>query len=44
MMSSVLLRESLWSVPFGVALGVAIPAGISDVSHAAERPTGTAIL
>ena len=44
MMSSVLLRETLWSVPFWAALGVAILAGASDVSHAAERPTGTAIL
>ena len=44
MMSSVLLREPLWSVPFWAALGVAIMAGASDVSHAAERPTGTAIL
>ena len=44
MMSSVLLREPLWSVPFWAALGVAILAGASDVSHAAERPTGTAIL
>jgi LmbE family N-acetylglucosaminyl deacetylase len=44
MMSSVLLREPLWSVPFWAALGVAILAGASDVSHAAERPMGTAIL
>ena len=44
MMSSVLLRETLWSVPFWAALGVAILAGSSDVSHAAEPPTGTAIL
>jgi LmbE family N-acetylglucosaminyl deacetylase len=44
MMSPVLLRETLWNVPFWVALGVAILAGPSDGGHAAEPPTGAAIL
>src|SRR6266436_454019 len=44
MTSSVLLRDTLWNVPFWAALGVAILAGSSDVGHAAEPPTGAAIL
>src|SRR3989442_1329466 len=39
-----LLRDTLWNVPFGAALGVALLAGSSDVGHAAEPPTGAAIL
>jgi LmbE family N-acetylglucosaminyl deacetylase len=44
MTSSFVLRETLWNVPFWVALGVAILAGSSDTGHAAEPPTGAAIL
>jgi LmbE family N-acetylglucosaminyl deacetylase len=44
MTSSLVLRETLWSVPFWAALGVAILAGSSDIGHAAEPPTGAAIL
>ena len=44
MTSSMLLRDTLWNVPFWAALGVAILAGSSDVGHAAEPPTGPAIL
>jgi LmbE family N-acetylglucosaminyl deacetylase len=44
MTSSVLLRETLWSVPFWAALGVVFLAGSSDTGHAAEPPTGAAIL
>src|SRR6266436_5832614 len=44
MTSSLVLRETLWNVPFWVALGVAILAGSSDTGHAAEPPTGAAIL
>src|SRR3984893_5313585 len=44
MTSSGLLRDLFWSVPFWTALGVAILAGSSDVSHAAESPTGAEIL
>ncbi len=43
MTSSALLRDTLWNVPFWAAL-MAILAGSSDVGHAAEPPTGTAIL
>ena len=44
MTSSLVLRETLWNVPFWAALGVAILVGSSDVGHAAEPPTGAAIL
>ena len=44
MTSSMLLRDTLWNVPFWAALGVAVLAGSSDVGHAAEPPTGPAIL
>src|SRR5713226_2394737 len=44
MMSSMLLRDTLWNAPFWAALGVAILAGSSDVGHTAEAPTGAAIL
>lgn len=44
MMSSVLLRDTLRNLPFWAAAGVAILAGSSDVGHAAEPPTGAAIL
>jgi LmbE family N-acetylglucosaminyl deacetylase len=44
MTSSMLLRDTLWNVPFWAALGVAILAGSSDDGHAAEPPTGPAIL
>ena len=44
MTSSLVLRETLWNVPFWAALGVAILAGSSDIGHAAEPPTGAAIL
>ena len=44
MTSSILLRETLWHVPFWAALGVAILAGSSDIGHAAEPPAGAAIL
>ena len=44
MTSSVLLRDTLWTVPFWAALGVATLAGSSDVGQAAEPPTGAAIL
>src|SRR5216684_9357548 len=44
MTSSVLLRDTLWNVPLWAALGVAVLAGSSDVGHAAEPPTGAAIL
>src|SRR3989441_2010657 len=44
MTSSMLLRDTLWNVPFWAALGVAILAGSSDDGHAAEPPTGAAIL
>src|SRR5260370_40113153 len=44
MTSSLVLRETLWNVPFWVALGVAILAGSSDTGHAAEPPAGAAIL
>src|SRR5438309_11435662 len=43
MTSSALLRDTLWNVPFWAAL-MAILAGSSDVGHAAEPPTGAAIL
>jgi hypothetical protein len=39
-----LLRDTPWNVPFWAALGVAILAGSSDIGHAAEPPTGAAIL
>src|SRR5437870_3663368 len=44
MTSSVLLRDTLWNVPFWAALGAASLAGSSAVGHAAEPPTGAAIL
>src|SRR5438445_9628467 len=44
MTSSGLLRDLFWSLPCWAALGVAILAGSSDVSHAAEAPTGAEIL
>src|SRR5690349_1284542 len=44
MTSSLVLRETLWHVPFWAALGVAILVGSSDIGHAAEPPTGAAIL
>jgi LmbE family N-acetylglucosaminyl deacetylase len=44
MTSSLFLRETLWNVPFWAALGVFVLAGSSDVGHAAEPPTGAAIL
>ena len=44
MTSSILVRDTLWNLPFWAALGVAILAGSSDVGHAAEPPTGAAIL
>ena len=44
MTSPPVLRETLWNVPFWAALGVAILAGSSDIGHAAEPPTGAAIL
>src|SRR6266516_7839433 len=44
MTSSGLLRELFWSVPFWTAVGVAILAGASGVSHAAEAPTGAEVL
>src|SRR5256885_10915278 len=44
MMSSMLLRDTLWNLPLWTALGVAILAGSSDVSHATEPPTAAAIL
>jgi len=44
MTSSVLLRDTLWNVPFWAALGVVILAGSSDVGHAAEPPPGAALL
>jgi LmbE family N-acetylglucosaminyl deacetylase len=44
MMSSILLRDTLWNVPFWAALAVAILAGPSHVGHAAEPPTAAAIL
>ena len=44
MTSSLVLRETLWNVPFWVALGVAILVSSSDIGHAAEPPTGAAIL
>src|SRR6266851_5418832 len=44
MTSSMLLRDTLWNVPFWAALGVAILAGSSDIGRAAEPPAGAAIL
>jgi LmbE family N-acetylglucosaminyl deacetylase len=44
MMPSVLLRDTLRNLPFWAAVGVAILAGSSDAGHAAEPPTGAAIL
>ena len=44
MTSSILLRETLWNVPFWAALGVAILAGSSDIGHAAEPPTAVAAI
>src|SRR5262249_30796734 len=37
-------RDTFWTVPLWVALGVAILAGSSDVGRAAEPPVGSAIL
>ena len=39
-----LLRDTLWNLPFWTALGVAILAGASDVSHATEPPAAAVIL
>ncbi len=39
-----LVRDTLWNVPFWCALGVAILVGSSGVGHAAEPPTGLGIL
>jgi len=44
MMFSMLLRDTLWNVPFWGALGVAILAGSAGVGHAAESPAGAATL
>ena len=44
MISSVLLRDTFWNVPFWAAVGLAILAGSSGVGHAVEQPTGSAIL
>jgi LmbE family N-acetylglucosaminyl deacetylase len=44
MTSSLVLRETLWNVPFWAALGVAILMGSSDIGLAAEPPMGAAIL
>src|SRR5690242_1311540 len=44
MTSSLVLRETLWHVPFWAAVGVAILVGSPDIGHAAEPPTGAAIL
>ena len=41
---SVLVRDTLWSLPFWAAVGVAIAAGSAGVGHAAEPPAGPAIL
>ena len=44
MTSSILLRETLWNLPFWAALIVAILAGSTDIGHAAEPPSGAALL
>jgi LmbE family N-acetylglucosaminyl deacetylase len=44
MTSSMLLRDTLWNVPFWAVLTVAILAGSSNLGHAAEPSTGGAIL
>src|SRR5215470_17976262 len=44
MTSSMLLRETLWNLPFWAALIVAILAGSSDVGQSAEPPRDAAIL
>src|SRR5262250_57490 len=44
MTSSMLLRETLWNLPFHAALGVAVLASSSDIAHGVERSTGAAIL
>src|SRR5881296_2745667 len=44
MTSPMPLRDTLWTVPFWAALGVATLAGSSDIGQAAEPPTGVAIL
>src|SRR5215475_8412915 len=44
MTSSMLLRETLWNLPFWAALIVAILAGSTDIGHAAEPPSGAALL
>ena len=44
MTSSLVLRETLWNVPFWAALGVAILMGSSDIGLAVEPPMGVAIL
>src|SRR5438552_11290454 len=41
---SVLVRDTRWSLPWLAAVGVVILAGSSGVGHAAEPPTGAAIL
>src|SRR5512138_2487403 len=44
MTSPPVLRETLWNMPFWAALGVAILAGSTDIGHAAEPPSGAALL
>ncbi len=44
MISSMLVRETLWNVPFWTALVVAILVGSTDAGQAAEPPSGAAIL
>ncbi|PYN52684.1 MAG: LmbE family protein, partial [Candidatus Rokuibacteriota bacterium] len=44
MTSFMLLRDTLWNVPFWAALGVAILAGSSDIGQAATPTAGAAIL
>jgi LmbE family N-acetylglucosaminyl deacetylase len=44
MTSALTLREMLWNVPFWAVLGASMLAGSSGVGHAAELPTGPAIL
>src|SRR5438552_5452291 len=41
---SVLVRDTLWNLPWLAAVGVVILAGPSGVGYAAEPPTGAAIL
>ncbi len=41
---SVLVRDTLWNLPFWAAVGVTMLAGSSGAGHADEPPTGAAIL